>query len=132
MKFAFFKENLDYLPYKILEEILQTDYKENFSDYAEFYNLSGEIEKNIFTLYLQPLNKKEKIFIATYDLERKKIVDHIDRLELRRVLLEENNKLEEYKKQEIERSSKIIISIIGLILGLIITYFVLKLFSGGF
>ncbi len=127
MKFAFFKENLDYLPYKILEEILQEDYKESFSNYAEFYNLYGEIEKNIFTLYLQPLGDKEKFHIATYDLETKKIIKHLDKVELKKILLKENKKVEEYKKQEIEGSSKIIISIIGLILGLIITYFAIKL-----
>jgi hypothetical protein len=129
---AFFKENLDDLPYKILEDILGEDYRLNFSDYSEFYDLKGEIEKNIFTLYLHPINTREKIYIATYDLETKKILDHIDKNQLKKILFEENEKLESYKRQELERSSKIIISIIGLILGLIITYIVLKLINGGF
>ncbi|HEV09647.1 MAG: hypothetical protein ACP5G3_00415 [Sulfurihydrogenibium sp.] len=132
MKFAFFKENLDDLPYKILEDILEEDYRLNFSNYSEFYDLKGEIEKNIFTLYLHPINTREKIYIATYDLETKKILDHIDKNQLKKILFEENEKLESYKRQELERSSKIIISIIGLILGLIITYIVLKLINGGF
>ncbi|MGC9006649.1 MAG: hypothetical protein ACP5JX_03645 [Sulfurihydrogenibium sp.] len=132
MKLAFFKENLDDLPYKILEDILEEDYRLNFSDYSEFYDLKGEIEKNIFTLYLHPINTREKIYIATYDLETKKILDHIDKNQLKKILFEENEKLESYKRQELERSSKIIISIIGLILGLIITYIVLKLINGGF
>ncbi|MGB9766783.1 MAG: hypothetical protein ACPLXN_04845 [Sulfurihydrogenibium sp.] len=132
MKLAFFKENLDDLPYKILEDILEEDYRLNFSNYSEFYDLKGEIEKNIFTLYLHPINTREKIYIATYDLETKKILDHIDKNQLKKILFEENEKLESYKRQELERSSKIIISIIGLILGLIITYIVLKLINGGF
>ncbi|PMP77265.1 MAG: hypothetical protein C0178_03165 [Sulfurihydrogenibium sp.] len=132
MKLAFFKENLDDLPYKILEDILEEDYRLNFSAYSEFYDLKGEIEKNIFTLYLHPINTREKIYIATYDLETKKILDHIDKNQLKKILFEENEKLESYKRQELERSSKIIISIIGLILGLIITYIVLKLINGGF
>jgi hypothetical protein len=132
VKFAFFDENLDDLPYKILEEILKDFYKKEFSKYAEFYNLTGEIEKNIFKLYLQPLNSKEKIYIATYDLERKTMIDSIDKYQLRKILLKENEKLEDYQKQELERSSKIIISIIGLILGLIIAYVVIKMINGGF
>jgi len=132
LKLAFFKENLDDLPYKILEDILEEDYRLNFSNYSEFYDLKGEIEKNIFTLYLHPINTREKIYIATYDLETKKILDHIDKNQLKKILFEENEKLESYKRQELERSSKIIISIIGLILGLIITYIVLKLINGGF
>ena len=132
MKFAFFDENLDDLPYKILEEILKDTYKNEFSHYAEFYKLTGEIEKNIFKLYLQPLNSKEKIYIATYDLEKKLIVESIDKDSLRNLLLKENEKLKDYQKQEIERSSKIIISIIGLILGLIVAYIVIKVINGGF
>ncbi|WP_028950989.1 hypothetical protein [Sulfurihydrogenibium subterraneum] len=132
MKFAFFDENLDDLPYKILEELLKDTYKNEFSHYAEFYNLTGEIEKNIFKLYLHPLNSKDKIHIATYDLEKKLIIESIDKDSLRNLLLKENEKLKDYQKKEIERSSKIIISIIGLILGLIVAFIVIKVINGGF
>jgi hypothetical protein len=60
------------------------------------------------SLYLKPFNSN-KILYATYDLK---------------------DKIQELQKKEIERSAKIILIIISLVLGMAVAYFVSKFVFG--
>ncbi len=126
MKHAYFGKNLDLIPYHILKVILNESY-ENYKDIIQLIKIDGEIEKNILTLYIHPIGEK-KIHFATYDLEDEKIISHIDRNKLLEILDSEIEKIEILEKKEFDKSVKIVISIIGLILGIIVTYLILKIF----
>lgn len=126
MKHAYFGKNLDLIPYKIIQIILEETY-ESYKDIIQLIKINGEIEKNLLTLYIYPIGKK-RVFLATYDLENEKIISCIDKNTLLKILDSEIETIEVIEKKEFEKSAKIVISIIGLILGIIIAYLILKIF----
>lgn len=126
MKHAYFGKNLDLIPYKIVKNILGETY-ESYKDTIQFVKVDGEIDKNILMLYIHPIGKK-KVFLAAYDLKNEKIISCIDKNTLLEILDSEIEKIEIIEKKEFQKSAKIVISIIGLILGIILTYLILKIF----
>jgi len=129
MKNAFFGENLDYIPYQILKQILGESIYDEYRDIIEFITIEGDIEKDILYLYLKPFNSN-KILYATYDLKDKKILNNLSKSEILKIFDDEKGKIQELQKKEIERSAKIIMTIISLVLGMAAAYFVLKFVFG--
>jgi len=129
MKNAFFGENLDYIPYQILKQILGESIYEEYRDIIEFITIEGDIEKDILYLYLKPFNSN-KILYATYDLKDKKILNNLSKSEILKIFDDEKDKIQELQKKEIERSAKIILTIISLVLGMAVAYFVSKFVFG--
>jgi hypothetical protein len=129
MKNAFFGENLDYIPYQILKQILGESIYDEYRDIIEFITIEGDIEKDILYLYLKPFNSN-KILYATYDLKDKKILNSLSKAEILKIFDDEKDKIQELQKKEIERSAKIILTIISLVLGMAVTYFVSKFVIG--
>jgi hypothetical protein len=125
MKNAFFGENLDYIPYQILKQILGESIYDKYRDIIEFITIEGDIEKDILYLYLKPFNSN-KILYATYDLKDKKILNSLSKAEILKIFDDEKDKIQELQKKEIERSAKIILTIISLVLGMAAAYFVSK------
>jgi len=125
MKNAFFGENLDYIPYQILKQILGESIYDEYRDIIEFITIEGDIEKDILYLYLKPFNSN-KILYATYDLKDKKILNNLSKSEILKIFDDEKGKIQELQKKEIERSAKIILTIISLVLGMAAAYFVSK------
>ena len=125
MKNAFFGENLDYVPYQILKQILGESIYDEYRDIIEFITIEGDIEKDILYLYLKPFNSN-KILYATYDLKDKKILNNLSKSEILKIFDDEKGKIQELQKKEIERSAKIILTIISLVLGMAAAYFVSK------
>ncbi len=125
MKNAFFGENLDYIPYQILKQILGEAIYDEYRDIIEFITIEGDIEKDILYLYLKPFNSN-KILYATYDLKDKKILNSLSKSEILKIFDDEKDKIQELQKKEIERSAKIILTIISLVLGMTAAYFVSK------
>ncbi|ACD66934.1 MAG TPA: hypothetical protein DEA57_00675 [Sulfurihydrogenibium sp.] len=125
MKNAFFGENLDYIPYQILKQILGESIYDEYRDIIEFITIEGDIEKDILYLYLKPFNSN-KILYATYDLKDKKILNNLSKSEILKIFDDEKDKIQELQKKEIERSAKIILTIISLVLGMAAAYFVSK------
>ena len=125
MKNAFFGENLDYVPYQILKQILGESIYDEYRDIIEFITIEGDIEKDILYLYLKPFNSN-KILYATYDLKDKKILNNLSKSEILKIFDDEKDKIQELQKKEIERSAKIILTIISLVLGMAAAYFVSK------
>jgi len=129
MKNAFFGENLDYIPYQILKQILGESIYEEYRDIIKFITIEGDIEKDILYLYLKPFNSN-KILYATYDLKDKKILNNLSKAEILKIFDDEKDKIQELQKKEIERSAKIILTIISLVLGMAVAYFVSKFVFG--
>jgi hypothetical protein len=129
MKNAFFGENLDYVPYQILKQILGESLYDEYRDIIEFITIEGDIEKDILYLYLKPFNSN-KILYATYDLKDKKILNSLSKAEILKIFDDEKDKIQELKEKEIERSAKIIMTIISLVLGMAAAYFVSKFVFG--
>jgi len=129
MKNAFFGENLDYIPYQILKQILGEAIYDEYRDIIEFITIEGDIEKDILYLYLKPFNSN-KILYATYDLKDKKILNSLSKAEILKIFDDEKDKIQELQKKEIERSAKIILTIISLVLGMTAAYFVSKFVFG--
>ena len=129
MKNAFFGENLDYVPYQILKQILGESLYDEYRDIIEFITIEGDIEKDILYLYLKRFNSN-KILYATYDLKDKKILNNLSKSEILKIFDDEKGKIQELQKKEIERSAKIIMTIISLVLGMAAAYFVLKFVFG--
>jgi len=129
MKNAFFGENLDYIPYQILKQILGESLYDEYRDIIELITIEGDIEKDILYLYLKPFNSN-KILYATYDLKDKKILNNLSKSEILKIFDDEKGKIQELQKKEIERSAKIIMTIISLVLGMAAAYFVLKFVFG--
>ncbi|WP_299238759.1 hypothetical protein [Sulfurihydrogenibium sp.] len=129
MKNAFFGENLDYIPYQILKQILGESIYEEYRDIIEFITIEGDIEKDILYLYLKPFNSN-KILYATYDLKDKKILNSLSKAEILKIFDDEKDKIQELQKKEIERSAKIVLTIINLVLGMAAAYFVSKFVFG--
>jgi hypothetical protein len=129
MKNAFFGENLDYVPYQILKQILGESLYDEYRDIIEFITIEGDIEKDILYLYLKPFNSN-KILYATYDLKDKKILNSLSKAEILKIFDDEKDKIQELKEKEIERSAKIILTIISLVLGMAAAYFVSKFVFG--
>ncbi len=125
MKNAFFGENLDYIPYQILKQILGEAIYDEYRDIIEFITIEGDIEKDILYLYLKPFNSN-KILYAKYDLKDKKILNSLSKSEILKIFDDEKDKIQELQKKEIERSAKIILTIISLVLGMTAAYFVSK------
>jgi len=125
MKNAFFGENLDYIPYQILKQILGESIYDEYRDIIEFITIEGDIEKDILYLYLKPFNSN-KILYATYDLKDKKILNSLSKSEILKIFDDEKDKIQELQKKEIKRSAKIILTIISLVLGMTAAYFVSK------
>jgi hypothetical protein len=129
MKNAFFGENLDYIPYQILKQILGESIYDEYRDIIEFITIEGDIEKDILYLYLKPFNSN-KILYATYDLKDKKILNSLSKAEILKIFDDEKDKIQELQKKEIERSAKIVLTIISLVLGMAAAYFVSKFVFG--
>jgi hypothetical protein len=129
MKNAFFGENLDYIPYQILKQILGELIYDEYGDIIEFITIEGDIEKDILYLYLKPFNSN-KILYATYDLKDKKILNSLSKAEILKIFDDEKDKIQELQKKEIERSAKIVLTIISLVLGMAAAYFVSKFVFG--
>lgn len=129
MKNAFFGENLDYVPYQILKQILGESLYDEYRDIIEFITIEGDIEKDILYLYLKRFNSN-KILYATYDLKDKKILNSLSKAEILKIFDDEKDKIQELKEKEIERSAKIILTIISLVLGMAAAYFVSKFVFG--
>ncbi|WP_299228062.1 hypothetical protein [Sulfurihydrogenibium sp.] len=129
MKNAFFGENLDYIPYQILKQILGESIYDEYRDIIEFITIEGDIEKDILYLYLKPFNFN-KILYATYDLKDKKILNNLSKSEILKIFDDEKDKIQELQKKEIERSAKIVLTIISLVLGMAVAYFVSKFVFG--
>jgi hypothetical protein len=129
MKNAFFGENLDYIPYQILKQILGESIYDEYRDIIEFITIEGDIEKDILYLYLKPFNSN-KILYATYDLKDKKILNSLSKSEILKIFDNGKDKIQELQKKEIERSAKIILTIISLVLGMAAAYFVSKFVFG--
>jgi|ADKJ01.1.fsa_nt_gi hypothetical protein len=129
MKNAFFGENLDYVPYQILKQILGESIYEEYRDIIEFITIEGDIEKDILYLYLKPFNSN-KILYATYDLKDKKILNNLSKSEILKIFDDEKDKIQELQRKEIERSAKIILTIISLVLGMAAAYFASKFVFG--
>jgi hypothetical protein len=129
MKNAFFRENLDYIPYQILKQILGESIYEEYRDIIEFITIEGDIEKDILYLYLKPFNSN-KILYATYDLKDKKILNNLSKSEILKIFDDEKDKIQELQRKEIERSAKIILTIISLVLGMAAAYFASKFVFG--
>jgi len=129
MKNAFFGENLDYVPYQILKQILGESLYDEYRDIIEFITIEGDIEKDILYLYLKRFNSN-KILYATYDLKDKKILNSLSKAEILKIFDDEKDKIQELKEKEIERSAKIIMTIISLVLGMAAAYFVSKFVFG--
>jgi hypothetical protein len=129
MKNAFFRENLDYVPYQILKQILGESIYEEYRDIIEFITIEGDIEKDILYLYLKPFNSN-KILYATYDLKDKKILNNLSKSEILKIFDDEKDKIQELQRKEIERSAKIILTIISLVLGMAAAYFASKFVFG--
>ena len=129
MKNAFFGENLDYIPYQILKQILGESIYDEYRDIIEFITIEGDIEKDILYLYLKSFNSN-KILYATYDLKDKKIINSLSKAEILKIFDDEKDKIQELQKKEIERSAKIILTIISLVLGMAAAYFVSKFVFG--
>ncbi|EEP61282.1 hypothetical protein [Sulfurihydrogenibium yellowstonense] len=129
MKNAFFGENLDYVPYQILKQILGESLYDEYRDIIELITIEGDIEKDILYLYLKRFNSN-KILYATYDLKDKKILNNLSKSEILKIFDDEKGKIQELQKKEIERSAKIIMTIISLVLGMAAAYFVLKFVFG--
>jgi hypothetical protein len=129
MKNAFFGENLDYIPYQILKQILGESIYDEYRDIIEFITIEGDIEKDILYLYLKPFNSN-KILYATYDLKDKKILNSLSKDEILKIFDDEKDKIQELQKKEIERSAKIVLTIISLVLGMAAAYFVSKFVFG--
>jgi len=125
MKNAFFGENLDYVPYQILKQILGESLYDEYRDIIELITIEGDIEKDILYLYLKRFNSN-KILYATYDLKDKKILNNLSKSEILKIFDDEKDKIQELQKKEIERSAKIILTIISLVLGMAAAYFVSK------
>jgi hypothetical protein len=129
MKNAFFGENLDYIPYQILKQILGESIYDEYRDIIEFITIEGDIEKDNLYLYLKPFNSN-KILYATYDLKDKRILNSLSKSEILKIFDDEKDKIQELQKKEIERSAKIILTIISLVLGMAAAYFVSKFVFG--
>jgi Mg/Co/Ni transporter MgtE len=129
MKNAFFGENLDHIPYQILKQILGESIYDEYRDIIEFITIEGDIERDILYLYLKPFNSN-KILYATYDLKNKKILNSLSKSEILKIFDDEKDKIQELQKKEIERSAKIILTIISLVLGMAVAYFVSKFVFG--
>jgi len=129
MKNAFFGENLDYIPYQILKQILGESIYDEYRDIIEFITIEGDIEKDILYLYLKPFNSN-KILYATYDLKDKKILNSLSKSEILKIFDDEKDKIQELQKKEIERSAKIILTIISIVLGMAAAYFLSKFVIG--
>jgi|GEM_PF-2458310 len=129
MKNAFFGENLDFIPYQILKQILGESIYGEYRDIIEFITIEGDIEKDILYLYLKPFNSN-KILYATYDLKDKKILNSLSKAEILKIFDDEKDKIQELQKKEIERSAKIILTTISLVLGMAAAYFVSKFVFG--
>jgi hypothetical protein len=125
----FFGENLDHIPYQILKQILGESIYDEYKDIIEFITIEGDIEKDILYLYLKPFNSN-KILYATYDLKDKKILNNLSKSEILKIFDDEKDKIQELQKKEIERSAKIILTIISLVLGMAAAYFVSKFVFG--
>jgi hypothetical protein len=129
MKNAFFGENLDYIPYQILKQILGESVYDEYRDIIEFITIEGDIEKDILYLYLKPFNSN-KILYATYDLKDNKILNSLSKSEILKIFDDEKDKIQELQKKEIERSAKIVLTIISLVLGMAAAYFLSKFVFG--
>jgi len=129
MKNAFFGENLDYIPYQILKQILGESVYDEYKGIIEFITIEGDIEKDILYLYLKPFNSK-KILYAIYDLKDNKILNSLSKSEILKIFDDEKDKIQELQKKEIERSAKIVLTIISLVLGMAAAYFLSKFVFG--
>ncbi len=129
LKHVVFGEGLDNEIKKVFLTIVGEDFREEFLDFYDFYKIRGVLEDDILKISMFFEFEKKWYNIAKVNLSTHNIIEHIDNNLLRSLLLKENRFLIENYDKELQRVTNIILSILAFIMGLGLTYILVKIFS---